>query len=245
MGGGSIENSFLSMRPLISAHRGAADIAHLPAVDYVEFDVRRTADGSYVVYHDGATPSGRLIKDLAYDDFTAELGAEALALDDVLRIAKGRTRLHIDLKEEGYEAEIVRIALAGFSADEFVITSLEDESIRSIKEQFPQVQAGLSLGRDVDGEPAWRRLRVRLRELFPGRRLKRCRADFVAAHRQLARIRLLRYCARTRIPIWVWTVDDEAEIAYFLNDPRVTAVITNRPDIALRLRATTNREGTG
>ena len=30
--------------------------------------------------------------------------------------------------------------------------------------------------------------------------------------------------------------DDEAEIARFMRDPRVTVLITNRPDIALRFR---------
>jgi len=74
-------------------------------------------------------------------------------------------------------------------------------------------------------------------ELFPRERLKRSHADFVAAHQQLARIRLLRYCAGRGLAAWVWTVDDEAEIARFIADRRVTALITNRPDIALRLRA--------
>jgi glycerophosphoryl diester phosphodiesterase len=38
------------------------------------------------------------------------------------------------------------------------------------------------------------------------------------------------------MPAWVWTVDEEPAIAQFMADPRVTALITNRPDIALRLR---------
>ena len=85
--------------------------------------------------------------------------------------------------------------------------------------------------------PPWRILGVRLTELFPGSRLKRSHADFVAMHQQLARIRLLSYTGARSIPAWVWTVDDEVEIASFLADPRVTTLITNRPDLALRLRA--------
>jgi glycerophosphoryl diester phosphodiesterase len=34
----------------------------------------------------------------------------------------------------------------------------------------------------------------------------------------------------------VWTVDDEPGIARFLVDRRVTALITNCPEVALRLR---------
>jgi glycerophosphoryl diester phosphodiesterase len=77
--------------------------------------------------------------------------------------------------------------------------------------------------------------RVRLSELFPHRRLQRCHADFVAAHAQLARAGVLSYCVRRRMPAWVWTVDQEVEIGRFLRDPRVAVLITNRPDIALRL----------
>jgi hypothetical protein len=55
-------------------------------------------------------------------------------------------------------------------------------------------------------------------------------------HQQLARIRLLGYTATHRIPAWVWTVDDEVEMKRFLDDPRVTTLITNRPDVALRLK---------
>jgi glycerophosphoryl diester phosphodiesterase len=82
----------------------------------------------------------------------------------------------------------------------------------------------------------WLQARERLSELFPDRRLTRCGADFVAVHRQLARLTVLRHCARTHMPAWVWTVDEEPAIAKFMSDPRVTTIITNRPDIALRLR---------
>ena len=233
---------------LISAHRGQCGVDGLPAldryrraielgVDYIEFDVRRTADDAYVVYHDPRTPSGRSIGDLTLEVVRAELGAAVLTLRQLFDLAGGRIGLHIDLKEVGYEAEIVYLALAHLDFDRFVITSLEDASIRTIKEHFPRVRAGLSLGRDTDGMPPWRRLMVRLSELFPDRRLQHCHADFVAAHRQLARIRLLRYCARKGLPAWVWTVDTEIEMRRFLADRRVATLITNRPDLAVRLRA--------
>jgi glycerophosphoryl diester phosphodiesterase len=117
------------------------------------------------------------------------------------------------------------------------VTTGDVESIRTIKEQFPIVRAGLTLGTDMRNARAWATARERWDELFPGARLARSHADFVAAHQQLARVRLLGYCSRRRIPVWVWTVDEEAEIASFMADPRVTTLITNRPDIALRLRA--------
>jgi glycerophosphoryl diester phosphodiesterase len=235
------------MSPLICAHRGECGVAGLPAaerynraielgVDYVELDVRRTADGTYVNYHDDLTPSGRPPGSLRYVDLKAELGTELLTLDEVLDVVAGRTCLHIDLKERGCETEIVRAVLAHRATSRFVVTTGEVESIRTVKERFPTVRAGLTLGTDMRNATAWATTSERIGELFPGPRLRRSHADFVAAHQQLARIRLLGYCARRRMDAWVWTVDEEREIARFMADPRVKTLVTNRPDIALRFR---------
>lgn len=235
------------MRPLVSAHRGgpvvegqsAADrYRHAIAlgVDYVEFDVRKTRDRVTVIFHDESTASGRPIRDLAYSDLVEELGGEALTFDELLEVAAGRVGLHLDLKEAGYEAEIVRRALAAAPIDSLVITS-GDEVVLAVKTQFPEVRAGLSLGDELLGAWPWTKVRGRLRELFPGRRIGRCRADFVAVHHRLAEVNVLRYCARHGIAAWVWTVDDETMIARLMADERVAAVITNQPELALRLRS--------
>jgi glycerophosphoryl diester phosphodiesterase len=218
--------------PLICAHRGGCGVDGLGAaesyrraielgVDFVEFDVRRRSDGVMVVSH---------------DPLTAESAAQAMTLAEALEIAAGRVGLHLDLKETGSEAEVVGAALQRTTLDRLVITG-EDAVIRTIKEQFPKVRAGLTLGEDLEGAPPWVRARVRVSELFPRRRLQSCRADFVAVHRQLAQLNVLRYCERVKIPAWVWTVNEEREIKRFLDDRRVTALITDRPDIAVRIRS--------
>lgn len=206
-------------------------------VDYVELDVRRTADGRYVNYHDDVTPSGRRVGSLTFAEVKGELGADLLSLDELFDVVGGRAGLHVDLKEPGYESEIINTILGRAEVDRFVVTTGDVESIRAIRDQFPSVHAGLTLGTDMKGAAAWATVTERLGELFPGPRLKRSRAEFIAAHEQLARIRLLGYCARRRMACWVWTVDEEKEIARFIADARVTTLVTNRPDIAVRLRS--------
>jgi glycerophosphoryl diester phosphodiesterase len=234
--------------PLISAHRGSCGVAGLPAaerydraiglgVDYVELDVRRTADGLFVNYHDDVTPLRRPPSSLTYKDLKAEVGSELLTLVEVFDVVAGRAGLHVDLKEPGDEAEIVSMVLAHDAGTRFVVTTGDVESIRTVKEQFPDVQAGLTLGTDLRDARSWATVTERLAELFPGPRLRRSHADFIAAHQQLARIRLLRYCKKKRLSAWVWTVDDATEIARFMADPRVATLVTNRPDIALQMRA--------
>jgi glycerophosphoryl diester phosphodiesterase len=204
--------------------------------DYVELDVRKTADGVMVVHHDPVTAAGHRVGDLSWADYRRELGDQALALDDLLAIAEGaHGRLHVDIKEPGYEAEIVRRLLRRFSPRDFVITS-DDRSVLAVKTAFPEVTAGLSLGEDIDHYSLWRKLTTRLSELFPGARVRRSRADFVAVDLGLGRARVLDYAHRAGLPAWVWTVDAEAEIARCLRDPRVAVLITNRPEVAGRLR---------
>jgi glycerophosphoryl diester phosphodiesterase len=233
---------------MISAHRGSCGIAGLPAaerydraialgVDYVELDVRRTSDGRYVNYHDDVIPSGRSIGTLHFADLKEELGPEILLLDELFDVVGGRAGLHVDLKETGYEADILQVLLGRVAVDRFVVTTGEVESIRTIKDQFPAVRAGLTVGTDMKDARAWVTARERLAELFPTARLRRSHADFVAAHEQLARIRLLSYCAVRSMACWVWTVDEEREIVRFMADERVTTLITNRPDIAIKLRS--------
>ena len=233
---------------MISAHRGSCGVPGLAAaesydraiglgVDYVEIDVRRTADGVHVNYHDDVTPSDHAVRNRSFAELKAELGSELLTLDEILDLVAGRVGLHVDLKESGEEVEILRAILSRGREDEFVVTTGDVESVRTIKELFPTVRAGLTLGTDMRNAHAWATFRERMSELFPGARLKRSRADFVVAHQQLARIRLLGYCARRRLAAWVWTVDEEREIARFMADPRVTTLITNRPDVALRFKS--------
>jgi glycerophosphoryl diester phosphodiesterase len=234
------------MRTLIDAHRGECGIPGLPAADrysraislgvnYVEIDVRRSADGVYVNYHDERTPSGRALRELSYAALKQELDAELVKVDEVMELVDGKVGLHVDVKEVGDEAAVVRLIQTGCAHSPVVFTG-GDDSIRAIKEIFPMVSAGLTLGEDLEGAPPWRYLRVRLSELFPGVRLRRSHADFAAVHQRLAGIRVLDYCARVHMPAWVWTVDDELNIARFMRDPCVAVLITNRPDVALRFR---------
>jgi glycerophosphoryl diester phosphodiesterase len=205
-------------------------------VEYVEIDVRRTSDGVYANYHDDRTASGHAVSALPYAALKQELGAQLLTVDEVIDLVDGKVGLHVDLKEGGQELDIVRYIEARCLHSEAVFTTGGDAAVRAIKEQIPQARAGLTLGEDLEGAPPWRAVRVRWSELFPGPRLRRSHADFTAVHKRLAEVRVLDYCARRHMPAWVWTVDDEVEIARFMRDPRVTVLITNRPDIAMRFR---------
>src|SRR5712691_2949792 len=200
-----------TMPPQIDAHRGECGTPGLPAAERYMRAIAMGVD--FVEIDIRRTPDGAFIS--YHDD----------------RTPSGRAVR--DLTYAALENELGDELL---KAGEVVFTS-GDVPIRAIKEQFPNVRTGLSLGDDLDGAPPWRYLQVRLRELYPRARLQRSHADFAAVHQRLARIRVLDYCARANIPAWVWTVDAEADIESLIRDQRVAVRVTDRPDIALRSRS--------
>ena len=137
-------------------------------------------------------------------------GDHLVRLDEVLEAAGGRVGLHLDLKEHGNEIELLRFVLGRYTIDKLVVTAEEGESIRKIKRSFPQLRVGLTR-----------------------RHVERSDADFVALDQAYASEDDL----NSGIPIWVWTVDDKKRMQRFVADKRINGLITNRPDLALKLRS--------
>jgi glycerophosphoryl diester phosphodiesterase len=205
--------------------------------EYVEFDIRRTADGELAAYHDARTRQGDPLAAISYSRLCELAGYPVPRVADVMATIAGKATGHLDLKDTGGEEKVVEMALDILGPGNFVVTTLEDRSVAAVKERFPTVPAALSLGRDLDEVPRGRWGATRLSELLPMRRIRACRADWVAVHRRLAAGGVLAQCHRAGIKAMVWTVDDDAEIRRWLTDQRVTVLITNRPADAVALRA--------
>ena len=202
--------------------------------EYVEFDIRRTADGELAAYHDAHTRQGDPLAAISYSRLRELAGYPVPRVADVMATIAGKATGHLDLKDTGGEEKVVEMALDILGPGNFVVTTLEDPSVAAIKTRFP---AALSMGRDLNEVPRARRAATRLSELFPMRRLRACRADWVAVHRRLAAAGVLARCHRAGIKTMIWTVDEDAEIRRWLADPRVTVLITNRPGDAVAMRS--------
>lgn len=243
-----VQEARVARQVRISAHRGGAGKGILPTVasfqaavemgaELVEFDVRRTSDGVLVACHDEHTPDGRTIAETPWADYHAELRESAIQLTDILPVLRERALAHVDLKEVGYESDVVRLCLEALGVDGFLVTTLEDESVRRIKQEFPEVHTALSLGRDMDGRPLRDVIRVRLSEIFPERRLAACGADAVAVHHRLASLRVRRICGKLGLPVMVWTVNDTGMMKRLLRLESVDVLITDDPAAAISLRS--------
>ncbi|WP_328874894.1 glycerophosphodiester phosphodiesterase family protein [Streptomyces sp. NBC_00287] len=235
-------------RPAVSAHRGGSERAGaatweayedalLSGAEYVEFDIRRTADGVLVVYHDArADHTGPPLSTITHAELSERTGYAVPVVDEVMELIAGRLVGHLDLKEVGYEREVIDRAVALLGEGGFVATTLEDRSVAAISRAFPGVRTALSLGRNRD-EIGWARLPgTRLSELLPMRRVRACGAGGVAVHQQLARASVLREATRNGLFTMVWTVNDDTLMRTFLDHPRVDVLITDRPRRAVALR---------
>lgn len=227
------------MTVAVSAHQGGSEAAppgtweayeHALALgaDYVELDIRRTRDGELVAFHDARVgKGGPWVRDLTRSELSARAGREVPGVRELLALMSGRALGHIDVKEAGYETQIIEATGEALGEDAFVITS-GDPVIDAIKQAFPRVRCALALGGGL--------FRSRSGELYPARRMHACGADSFAVHHRLADLTVLRVCARFQVSAMVYTVNDTGRMRRYLRDDRVAVLVTDRPGHALALR---------
>jgi len=237
-------------RPIIIAHRGASAYAEdntlesfeealRAGADMIEFDVRRTKDGILIAHHDRFV-HGKPVSGLTYGEIEEDLRARHVhvpRLEEVLDFARGRIGMDVEIKEEGYEDQLIELVRSRFGEDGFVVTSFNDSSVRRIKDDFPWVRTGLILGRKKPDDY----IETRFSEFFPMKRCRIARADFLVPHFRLLRFGFLSRARRNNKPVYVWTVNDEKMMERFARDSRIEAIITDRPDLAVRARDKTLR----
>ena len=256
-------------RVLVSAHRcGYAELGEVGGhedpiagvhhsarvgADYCEFDVRRCADGTFVVSHDADGGTGDdtvVIADLAWPELR-DRAPGTCALDDLLdALAESGLGAHVDIKfrtpaeerraGQAWEVDAIAAVAARLDPSRIVVTSGVRRTTTAIRTwadgQATPVVVALSIGGSVRGM-TWRNaVRRRWGELFPQLRFRLSEADAVAAHFSLAMVRLSRWTTHVGVPLLVWTVDGAWLQKRFLHDRRIWMITTNRPAQAVALR---------
>jgi len=224
--------------PAVSAlirvgHRGAPalapdntissfDAALAVGVDMIEFDVLPDpASGMLYVAHD----RGAL-------DVTRSLTLSA-ALAHFATPPFAATRLQLDIKRRGIERSVLEALDASGTRPRAFVSGLTDG--------FRAIAPGLALGWTVPDGPLAGRLpllRARYRERLPARAAARIAAgeiDALVPHWRLVSEQLVGAVRDAGGEIYVWTVDDAAELER-LAGLGVTGVITNDPRLFASMR---------
>ena len=209
------------------------DAAVAAGVDMIEFDVLRVQDGEgLILAHDWVDAASR-------EPHTLEE-----ALDYFASASFAGIDLDVDLKLPGYELRVLEALRERGLFDRALISSQYEESLALLRAAEPSVRLGWSvpkLKRDpfrswATRVPALIGLQA-FRALLPARAAKAIRAgrcDALMVHWRLVTPRLVRAVLGAGGEIYVWTVDDLAQLRA-LEALGVTGVITNDPRLFTQL----------
>jgi glycerophosphoryl diester phosphodiesterase len=236
-----------SRRVLNIAHRGASAyerentaIAMEKAVacgaDMVEFDLRRTVDHKIILYHDPQirTPSGKRIKvsSLTLDEIreiSRHHGYAIATFEEILGKFGSLTAMDIEIKEEGFEGEVVRLLEEYPHGFDLIISSFKPEVLDRIRNMDNSLKTGLIIG---PYRTDWMGLPTRL---FLSRIISKSDYDSIHIHRSLVSPAICEKLRNAGIPMYVWTVNDRDEMKRLI-DYGVDGIISDRPDIVGDIR---------
>ncbi|ATO50586.1 glycerophosphodiester phosphodiesterase [Brevibacillus laterosporus] len=224
-------------KPITMAHRGATEKGvenTLEAIqgaidahaDYAEIDILQTKDKQLVVIHDINLSRLAGINKHVYEMTLAELREVTLqqgrysgkisTLDEVIKFAKNKIKLNIEVKLHGYEQEkdvitsLLRILKENKFETECVIQSLHDTVVYNVKRTNPNLQVGFVLFANRTG----------LKDL-PG--------DFFVMEEYMLNKSVLKEAKSLNKAVYVWTANSYESIYTFLK-MGVDGVITDYPE---------------
>ncbi len=194
-------------------------------VDMIEFDVLQLRDGRLVLAHGLDDVESR--EPATLDEGLDHFAAEAYAGVDV----------NVDLKQPGFEREVVEGIVARGLADRVLISTHYLESLEVIGRLAPGIRRGLSVPhvkRDYTKTvlaPAayvWAQVVKRRLPAQAARLISGGEAEALMSHYILVSPRLVEAVHGAGGELYVWTVDDAKRIAW-LEAIGVDAVTTNDP----------------
>ena len=127
------------------------------AVDYVECDVHMTRDGLIILMHDhtvdrttnGAGP----VNSFTFDEIRlldAGKSQSVPTLQELLDLARGKARLHIELKDESAVEHTVRCVEKNSMEAEVFLTSGNTETLRRVRDLNPSIPTEHIFGEPPD-----------------------------------------------------------------------------------------------
>ena len=204
----------------IEAFRGAAE----HGADWVELDVRRSADGALVVHHDAHLADGRAIVDLRVAELPGSVPTLEAALDACtgmginIEIKNSHPDPDLDPHERVAEQTVALLAERG-GRDEVLISSFNPATLNRVRERAPDLATALLVV-----EPPSEVVEVLVA------------AGHSALHPYdwFVDIELVTACHDVGIAVNVWTVDDPGRMQELL-DHGVDGLCTNVPHLARQL----------
>jgi glycerophosphoryl diester phosphodiesterase len=204
--------------------------------DMVEFDLRRTADGVIILFHDPhiLTPSGSRKKISAttfaeVSEIARHHGYAVATFGDILRKFGNLIAMDIEIKEGGFESEVVGLLEKIPPKYEPIISSFKPRILNCIKSIDSPLRTGLVIG------PYRIDRLVLLTKPFLTGILFESKYESIHLNRSLATRAICRKLSNTGIPLYIWTVNDPDEMRRYI-DYGASGIISDMPDVVFDLR---------
>ena len=145
------------------AHRGftrnfpdntleAFEAAMAIPVDAIECDVRETADGRFVIFHDPEL-SGRDIGRLSLADIAEtrlEGGCRIPTLEETLSLCHGHVKLNVEIKRVDSLPRFLEVLGAGMPPDDVFLTSFNPDLMVELCSLAPAIRRGVITGTPME-----------------------------------------------------------------------------------------------
>lgn len=241
----------------VVGHRGLAGLAPentlsalreaaAAGAEGAEFDIRRTADGKIVLLHDDKldrTTDGEGLLANATWETVSKLdagswkdpkwaGERLPSLPEALRLLAGTsTRPVVEVKEQGLEDGLLEALRAEQMLERSAAISFFDDVVANLRKREPKLVVGWLYGKKLEGKPAEQAEFIAAKALSLGTAL-------VDLEQKLLSPALIDLLHARGIVVWAWTVNEPARMAELIRWG-VDSITTDRPDIAVRVRAET------
>lgn len=239
---GYVLNSFdFEDEVAITAHRGsslkapenslrAVELAVADGADYVEVDVRLTADGEVVLLHDRdlrrTLGVHRRIRDITLQELrrleaTTDTVEPIPTLDDALDAVRGRAGLYVEIKALARDPELVSAVIGRLrqraEVDTTVVASTLPAVVRDVAEMEPRLKTTLFARYVIGGH-------------------YRSVIDALGLHHSQISPPAVSAARRHGYELHTWTVNDPDTMSRLI-DAGVDNIITDRPDVLAQLLA--------
>jgi glycerophosphoryl diester phosphodiesterase len=240
-------NTPIDVKTLSIAHRGGAEFRPENTIasfqnaiklrsDYVELDVHLSKDGYPVVIHDSTlertTDGTGNVKDKTLDElkkldcgswFSEEFRGEKIpTLEEVLDLAKGRTGVVIEIKndkdlQDGIEDKIIKTVREKDMVKDVIIISFNKDRIKKINDLDGTIDTGLLYGGNIPD--------ICEMALATG-------IDYICPYWKNVNEDIIEKAHSCDLKVNIWTVN-EASLMKKFTEMGVDGIITDRPDLLL------------
>lgn len=191
--------------------------------DFVEVNVRATANGRLVVIHDSTVDRTTNVKgavsSLTFEELRrldAGFGEKIPTLDEAVKRVRGKAKLVVEIKVREIEENVVQLLKENRFVNQVIVTSFNHSVVKHMKELCPNIKTGVIFSsRPV--KPVNLALDAQSDSLFP-------RFSYVDKE-------LVQECHENGLEVFPWPVDIIEDMKCMVT-LGVDGIVTNKPDLA-------------